>query len=66
MAKTRESGSQSRGGSNLEDMSKDELMEMAREREISGRSSMNKEELIQALGKSEGKGRGGRNNDNND
>lgn len=32
-----------------EEMTKDELYEMAQEREIEGRSSMNKDELIDAL-----------------
>jgi hypothetical protein len=40
-----------RGGkaSDYEDMSKDELLERARKRDISGRSSMNKGQLIEAL-----------------
>lgn len=42
-----------RGGrsSNYEDMTKDELMDRARRRDISGRSSMSKGELIKALRK---------------
>jgi hypothetical protein len=40
-----------RGGrsSSYEDMTKDELMDRARRRDISGRSSMSKGELIKAL-----------------
>jgi DNA end-binding protein Ku len=39
-----------RGGSNaLEDMSKDELYSLARERDIPGRSDMSKDELVEAL-----------------
>lgn len=41
----------------LEEMTRDELYEMAKEREIPGKSSMTKEELIKALGK-EGKSGG--------
>lgn len=37
--------------SNYEDMTKDELMDRARRRDISGRSSMSKGELIKALRK---------------
>jgi hypothetical protein len=42
-----------RGGrsSSYEDMTKDELMDRARRRDISGRSSMSKGELIKALRK---------------
>jgi hypothetical protein len=40
-----------RGGraSDYEEMTKDELLDRARNRDISGRSSMNKQELIKAL-----------------
>jgi hypothetical protein len=40
-----------RGGkaSDYEDMTKDELLDRARKRDISGRSSMNKGQLIKAL-----------------
>ena len=42
-----------RGGkaSDYEDMTKDELLDRARRRDISGRSSMNKGQLIKALRK---------------
>jgi hypothetical protein len=42
-----------RGGrsSDYDDMSKDELLQRARKRDISGRSSMSKGQLIQALRK---------------
>jgi hypothetical protein len=42
-----------RGGkaSDYDDMTKDELLDRARERDISGRSSMTKGELIKALRK---------------
>jgi hypothetical protein len=42
-----------RGGkaSDYDDMTKDELLDRARERDISGRSSMTKGELIEALRK---------------
>jgi hypothetical protein len=40
-----------RGGraSDYEDMTKDQLLDRARSRDIAGRSSMNKQELIRAL-----------------
>lgn len=34
----------------LEELTYDELQELAREEDLTGRSSMNKEELIEALG----------------
>lgn len=37
--------------SDYEDMTKDQLLDRARQRDISGRSSMNKKELIKALRK---------------
>ncbi|MCW1937162.1 Rho termination factor N-terminal domain-containing protein [Pseudomonas sp. MDMC_285] len=40
-----------RPGQRLEAMTKTELMELARKRDISGRSSMSKDELLQALRK---------------
>ncbi len=42
-----------RGGraSDYEDMTKDQLLDRARDRDISGRSSMNKQQLIKALRK---------------
>jgi plasmid stabilization system protein ParE len=47
-AKTREGVP--RPGSKLESMTRPELLELARKREIRGRSSMRKAELIKALG----------------
>ncbi|MDU9408052.1 Rho termination factor N-terminal domain-containing protein [Pseudomonas sp. zfem001] len=41
-----------RPGQRLETMTKTELMDLARKRDISGRSSMSKDELLQALRKS--------------
>ena len=46
-AKTREGAS--RPGSKLNSMTKPELMDMARKRDIRGRSTMRKDELIKAL-----------------
>ena len=40
-----------RPGQRLETMTKTELMDLARKRDISGRSSMSKDELLQALRK---------------
>ncbi len=37
------------GSTSLSDLSKDELMEKARERDITGRSTMRKDDLIKAL-----------------
>ncbi|WP_214408488.1 hemerythrin domain-containing protein [Sphaerisporangium fuscum] len=42
---------QKKQGGDLEQLSKDELMERAKEAEISGRSDMNKEQLVKALQK---------------
>jgi Rho termination factor, N-terminal domain len=47
-------------GSEYENMTRDELYEMAKEREIPGKSDMNKEQLIQALSKAEDGGGGGK------
>ena len=41
-----------RPGQRLEAMTKDELMDLARKRDLSGRSSMRKAELLEALRKS--------------
>lgn len=38
-----------RDSRDLKDMTKDELMQMARERDVQGRSSMRKDELIDAM-----------------
>jgi hypothetical protein len=43
------SRSRQSGGGELDSLSKDELYELAREADISGRSDMSKEELVEAL-----------------
>lgn len=45
----RGSSKDSSGSSSLTDLTRDELMEKARERDVSGRSKMNKGDLIRAL-----------------
>jgi DNA end-binding protein Ku len=48
-AKAGRSGSSNDGGESAEDLSKDELLEKAREQDVSGRSKMSKEELAEAV-----------------
>ncbi len=44
-------GSKAPSGGNLDEMSKEELYEMAQEKDIAGRSKMSREELVKALRK---------------